>query len=164
VAKGAGEGGRATKRRSTRARLLTGWALALPLALGTGVLPYAPSPAGASVLPSATIVSAPRAVTNGTTFTFTVAVSVGGLGGLLVTPSGKVVVDETIPTSEGPSPTPLSFRLPQGCLLTVVPCGVRITQSLSGFESGDHIFIQASWAGDAFAGPSISAPAVVTVG
>ncbi|HUR51226.1 MAG TPA: Ig-like domain repeat protein, partial [Mycobacteriales bacterium] len=137
------------RRKARAAAVLGAFAVA-----GSASLLQAP-PASAGILPSTTTVSAsPTTSYINTPVTVTATVSLLGLPGLLVTPTGTV----SFAFDRGTTHVNIGSATIAGCLLTT--CTVsRTTSSLPGGGAGT---ITASYSGDTFLAPS-SATTPVTV-
>ena len=124
------------------------------LSVGLLVAPVADCGA-AGILPTSTTVQASaRPVLNGTPVTLKAQVSVLGLGGLLVTPTGSVTFSAV---NNGPSVTLGSAGL-SPCLVLVTPCVATLTTSALAVGTNT---ITASYAGDLLAAASSRTTSVV---
>ncbi len=125
------------------------------ICLGVGLLvaPVAPAQA-AGILPTTTTVQASGSpVLVGTPVTLTAKVSVLGLGGLLIIPTGQVTFTAV---NGGPPVTLGSAALSPFCLLT--PCTATLTTSALAVGTNT---IKASYAGDLLAAASSGTTSVV---
>ncbi len=125
------------------------------IGLGVGLL-VAPVPAqAAGILPTSTTVQASASpVLVGTPVTLTAKVSVLGLGGLLVTPTGSV----TFSATNGGPPVTLGSAGLSPCLVLLAPCTATLTTS--ALAVGPNT-ITASYAGDLLAAGSSRTTTVV---
>ena len=126
------------------------------ICLGVGLLvaPVAPAQA-AGILPTTTKVQASASpVLVGTPVTLTASVSVLGLGGLLVTPTGRV----TFTAANGGPPVTLGSAALSPCLVLFAPCTATLTTS--ALTVGTNT-ITASYAGDLLAAASSRTTTVV---